>query len=160
MFSSLVCQAQFQYTGCVKDLNSKTPLAFATLLTNTGNTTLSDIDGKFTVISYIKLTSIKVSYIGYTSIEIVLENDTKFNSIFLIPKNNQLREIVISSDTQGLAIIQKVIRNKAQNDPQKNFEVSSLKPTTNYSLLRIRILLKVRLIVFLLINLSKGKISK
>lgn len=119
MFSSLVCQAQFQYTGCVKDLNSKTPLAFATLLTNTGNTTLSDIDGKFTVISYIKLTSIKVSYIGYTSIEIVLENDTKFNSIFLIPKNNQLREIVISSDTQGLAIIQKVIRNKAQNDPQK-----------------------------------------
>ncbi len=122
LFSSLVCQAQFQYTGCIKDLNSKTPLAFATLLTNTGNTTLSDIDGKFTVVSHIKLTSIKVSYIGYTSIEIVLENDTKFNSIFLIPKNNQLREIVISSDTQGLAIIQKVIRNKAQNDPQKKLQ--------------------------------------
>lgn len=119
LFSSLVCQAQFQYTGCIKDQNSKTPLAFASLLTNTGNTTLSDIDGKFTVVSYIKLTSIKVSYIGYTTIEIVLENDTKFNSIFLIPKTNKLSEIVISSDTQGLAIIQKVIRNKAQNDPQK-----------------------------------------
>ena len=119
LFSSLVCQAQFQYNGCIKDQNSKTPLAFASLLTNTGNTTLSDIDGKFTVVSYIKLTSIKVSYIGYTTIEIVLENDTKFNSIFLIPKTNKLSEIVISSDTQGLAIIQKVIRNKAQNDPQK-----------------------------------------
>ncbi len=128
LFSSLVCQAQFQYTGSIKDQNSKTPLAFATILTNSGNTTLSDIDGKFTVASTIKLTSIKVSYIGYTSIERTLENDTKFNSIFLIPKTNELKEIVISSDTQGLAIIQKTIRNKVLNDPQKklrSFEFKS-----------------------------------
>lgn len=128
LFSSLVCQAQFQYTGSIKDQNSKTPLAFATILINSGNTTLSDIDGKFTVASTIKLTSIKVSYIGYTSIERTLENDTKFNSIFLTPKTNELKEIVISSDTQGLAIIQKTIRNKVLNDPQKklrSFEFKS-----------------------------------
>ncbi len=128
LFSSLVCQAQFQYTGSIKDQNSKTPLAFASILTNSGNTTLSDIDGKFTVVSPIKLSSIKVSYIGYTSIELTLENDIKFNSIFLIPKTNELKEIVISSDTQGLVIIQKTIRNKELNDPQKklrSFEFKS-----------------------------------
>jgi Family of unknown function (DUF5686)/CarboxypepD_reg-like domain len=122
LFFTLVGQAQFQYTGSIKDQNAKKPLPFATITTNKGNSTLSDLDGKFTVVSPVKLSSIKVSYLGYSPVEIPLEFDTKFYSIALLPQIDQLKEVLISSDTKGLAIIRKVIQRKSQNDPQKKLK--------------------------------------
>lgn len=61
-FISFACHAQFTITGIVKDSKSNTPLPYATIITDEGETLAADVDGKFS-------TEIKkwfiVSYTGY-----------------------------------------------------------------------------------------------
>ncbi len=122
LFFTLVCQAQFQFSGIIRDRDSRNPLPFATITANKGIQTLSDLDGKFVIISETPSLSLIVSYIGYTSTDILLENNTKFYSIELNPQRDQLKEVTVSSNTRGLQIIKKVIARKSQNDPQKKLE--------------------------------------
>jgi hypothetical protein len=119
---TLVCQAQFQFSGIIRDRDSRNPLPFATITTSTGRQTLSDLDGKFVIISRTASLSLLVSYVGYAPNEILLENNSKFYSIELNPKRDQLKEVTVSSNARGLEIIKNVIARKSQNDPQKKLE--------------------------------------
>ena len=122
LFCSLVSQAQYQFTGIIRDSNSRNSLPFATIYTSTGIQTISDIDGKFTLAAATPSLSLIVSYIGYTSTEILLENNAQYYTIGLNPQTDELKEVVVSSNTKGLEIIRKVISRKPQNDPQKKLQ--------------------------------------
>ena len=52
-FFTISLQAQFQVTGIVKDISTNKPLPFATITGNDGTNTISDVDGKFIILSKI-----------------------------------------------------------------------------------------------------------
>lgn len=66
LFLTFSLQAQFQINGIVTDASSNVPLAFATISSSLGANTISDVDGKFTLLSNQLLSEISVSYIGYS----------------------------------------------------------------------------------------------
>jgi hypothetical protein len=126
-FFSFVCQAQFHINGIVKDQSTKKPLPFASVTSNTGFYTITDVDGKFSVDSKTEITSFSVSYVGFSKREITVENK-KFYSVLLLSKSDNLNEVVISNQNPALDIIRKAIRNKDRNNPQKklsSFEFKS-----------------------------------
>ncbi|HEU4788292.1 MAG TPA: DUF5686 family protein, partial [Flavobacterium sp.] len=119
---TLSLQAQFQVNGIVKDASTQKTLPFASIVSNDGSNTISDVDGKFSLASENKITSITVSYIGYIKNTINIENDKLFYKIALIQKTNQLNEVLVSNENPALAIIKKTIQNKTENNPQKKLK--------------------------------------
>jgi len=125
---TLNTQAQFQVNGIVKDATTQLPLPFATILTQEGSTTITDVDGKFSLSSLNKINALTVSYIGYETKKIDTETKRSYFSILLIQKTNILKEIAIQNTNPTLAIIKKVIQNKHKNNPQEklnSFEFKS-----------------------------------
>jgi hypothetical protein len=59
-FFTLSIQAQFQVT--LKESTANEPLAFATITSVDGSTTISDVDGKFSISSKKSMPSFDVSY--------------------------------------------------------------------------------------------------
>ncbi|MFN9115409.1 MAG: carboxypeptidase-like regulatory domain-containing protein, partial [Bacteroidota bacterium] len=124
-FCTLVCQAQFQINGIIRAQDSRVALPFVTITDNTGQETLSDIDGRFVIESKSPLIALKISYLGYTAREIFVDTSKKFYEIELSPKIDLIEKVQRLSDQKGLEIIKKVIDKKSQNDPEKklqNFE--------------------------------------
>lgn len=121
-FFTLSLQAQFQVNGIVKDASTQKTLPFASIITNDGSNTISDVDGKFSISSKNKITSITVSYIGYLKNTISTEDNKLFYKITLVEKANQLNEVLVSNANPALAIIEKVIQKKAENNPQKKLK--------------------------------------
>ena len=119
LFFTVTLQAQFQINGIVKDSTTSKPLPFATIITNDGMNTVSDVDGKFSFSTSIKTDNFDVSYIGFTKTIIQIEKDKKYYVVMLSQKTNNLNEIFISKVNPALAIIQKTIASKDSNNPQK-----------------------------------------
>jgi len=127
-FITLSIQAQFQVNGIVKDAATQKALPFASIVLDDGTNTISDVDGKFNIVSKNKISSLTVSYVGYKKSTIALTDNLLFYKIFLDQKTDNLNEVRISNVNPALAIIKKVIENKAQNNPQeklKSFEFKS-----------------------------------
>jgi len=136
-FFTLSLQAQFQVNGIVKDASTQKPLPFTNIISEDGSSTISDVDGKFSIASKNSITTLTVSYIGYVNKIIPVTNDQLFYKVALLQKTDQLNEVLVSNENPALAIIKKAIQNKAENNPQeklKHFEYKSYtKPivTTN-----------------------------
>lgn len=127
-FLTLSLQAQFQVNGIVKEAVTNKPLPFATITTNNGLNSISDVDGKFSIITVIPFTSFDISYIGFTKTRIVLEKNKNYYVVILSQKTAYLNEVVVPSENPALAIIRKAIKNKDNNNPQKklsSFEFKS-----------------------------------
>lgn len=127
-FLTLPLQAQTQLNGVVKDATSRKPLAFATLTTDSGISTVSDVDGKFTIMSKTDFSSFKVSYVGFTTTTVPVEKDKKYYTVFVLQNTNTLNEVNIPNQNPALAIIKKVLEHKNKNNPQKklrSFEFKS-----------------------------------
>ncbi|WP_310381691.1 DUF5686 family protein [Flavobacterium sp.] len=127
-FFTLSLQAQFQLTGIVKEITTNKPLPFATIISNDGSNSITDVDGKFSILTKITTTSFTVSYIGFKKTIVDIEKNKNYYSVFISPQTNELKEVIIQSNTRALAIIKKVIENKNSNDPQKklsSFEFKS-----------------------------------
>ncbi len=121
-------QAQFQVNGIVTDAFTKQPLPFATITANDGANTISDVDGKFSVLSLGEIISFELSYVGYSKSTVRIENGKSFYTVLLSVKTNELKEVLVSSENPALAIIKKAITNKDKNNPQKklsSFEFKS-----------------------------------
>ncbi len=116
---SFAGQAQFHINGIIKDGDSKKPLPFATISTPVGNYSISDVDGKFSITSKTPLTTFSVSYIGYATTDVAVDATKKFYTVAMVPKMDDLHEVVISNENPALAIIRKVIQNKDRNNPEK-----------------------------------------
>lgn len=121
LFCTLTTQAQLEINGIVNDSNNK-PLPFATITTSGNNNTITDVDGKFILSSKVEITSFTVSYIGFKTETIIVSNDKKFYSVALSEKTDDLKEVIVSNENPALAILRKVIANKAGNNPQKKLK--------------------------------------
>jgi hypothetical protein len=119
LFFTLSIQAQFQINGIVTEDGTNKPLPFATIITDEGMNTITDVDGKFTLQSSSSIEFFTISYIGYTSTTIYTSTKKKFYKIGLTESTNALKEVVISSENPALAIIKKAIESKDKNNPQK-----------------------------------------
>jgi hypothetical protein len=118
-FFTLSLQAQFQINGVIKDSKSNKALPFATIKTESGFSTISDVDGKFNFIVPSQPETLTVSYVGYETRTITSFEVKTFFTIQISPKINALQEVKVSNVNPANAIISKVIREKAINNPQK-----------------------------------------
>ncbi|TDE31791.1 carboxypeptidase-like regulatory domain-containing protein [Flavobacterium ranwuense] len=127
-FLTLSLQAQFQVNGIVKESTTNKSLPFATITTNNGLNSISDVDGKFSIVTVIPFTAFDISYIGFTKARIAIEKNKNYYVVVLSQKTDNLNEVRISSENPALAIIKKTIENKDNNNPQKklrSFEFKS-----------------------------------
>ncbi len=115
----LLLKAQFQVNGVVKDLDTKKPLPFASLKTNIGFFAITDVDGKFSFNASLQTETLTFQYIGYVQKTISINEGNKNSTIYLSPKIDALKEVVISNYATAKNIINKVIALKEQNDPKK-----------------------------------------
>ncbi|UMB60020.1 DUF5686 and carboxypeptidase regulatory-like domain-containing protein [Lutibacter sp. A80] len=112
--------SQNQIQGIVTDSKTKKALPFASVTTNTGFGVLTDTDGKFYIQTKDPFTTIKISYIGYTTLEIPLNNYSKFLKIKLNSSVENLNEILIKAkENPALGIIRNTIKNKPINNIEK-----------------------------------------
>lgn len=118
-FFTLSLQAQFQLNGIVKESITNKPLPFATIITKEGENNISDIDGKFSILSKKSFENFDVSYVGFYKTNVIIEKDKAFYTVTLSPKTNDLEAVIIRNENLGLAIIKKAIQNKNSNDPKK-----------------------------------------
>jgi hypothetical protein len=118
-FFTCSIQAQFQLNGIVKDASTNKPLPFATISINDGKKTVTDVDGKFSFLSNNTFSRFDVSYIGYIQNTIAITKGKTYYVVNLSQKNNELDEILITSENPALSIIKKAIANKTKNNPQK-----------------------------------------
>ena len=121
-FLSLSAPAQFQVNGVVKDASTQIALPFASVATNDGIFTISDVEGRFTIHTKSEIKSLNISYIGYTKTTVLVTNEKTFYTILLVPNTNQLNEVVITNENPALNIIRKTIANKDHNNPQKKLK--------------------------------------
>lgn len=127
LFFTLSLQAQFQVNGVVKDIETKKALPFATVTTETGTATITDVDGKFLLLSTTPPETLTITYVGYTAQTLSLYEQRNFFTIWLSPKTDALSEVIISNENPALGIITKVIQNKNANNPQKKLKTFEYK---------------------------------
>ena len=122
LFFSLSVQAQFQIHGIVKEAQTSKPLPFATIMSSSGKTYITDGDGKFVLSEKEFPVTIVASYIGFQSEKINTQKDVFFYSIGLSAQTNTLNEVTIARENPAIALIKKVIEQKNNNNPQKRFK--------------------------------------
>lgn len=122
VFCSMSLQAQFQLNGIVKDNESRKALPFATVKTNDGSSTITDVNGKFHLLLRAQPESITVSYIGYQTRSVPVTEMKPFFNIFIEPETAILKEVAIRNVNEANAIIVQVIKLKDQNNPQKKLQ--------------------------------------
>lgn len=121
-FYSLSLQAQYQLHGIVKDAETKKALPFATITTEQGFTTLSDVDGKFDLELPKAPETLTVSYVGYTTKTLSLFETKSFYTVSLSSNTTVLQEVFLSNPHLANTLIAKVIAQKALNNPQKKLK--------------------------------------
>ncbi len=106
-------------TGRVINKETREPLAYAEI--QTGNEqVLTNIDGSFKFNLNKQRDSIRVSYVGYKTIQLQISSDTKYLQISLSPDLQQLETILISNKTDpAVLLIEKAIKNRHKNDPEQ-----------------------------------------
>ena len=112
--------SQQQISGLLVDFQTNEVLPFANILTNNNQGTITDVDGKFTLESSKNITEIRISYIGYESKIISINENTTFLKIELTQNIESLNEVVITNaENPALRIIRNAINNKKKNNIEK-----------------------------------------
>ena len=111
--------------GKVIDKENSEPVAFANILILDNSSrasatgTVTDTDGNFTFISDMEEKAIRVSYMGYQTIETVVTGKS-FNTITLLPDTNMLGEIVIKGERKKFKMENGGISMDVANSPLNN----------------------------------------
>ena len=105
--------------GRVINKETRAPLAYAQI--QVGNQQiLTNIDGSFEIRLGKEADSIRVSYIGFRTINAQVSKDTRYLQIGMTPASEQLDEILISNGRNPAElIIEKAIRKREENDPER-----------------------------------------
>ena len=113
--------SQTKIQGIVLDSKTKKPLPFASIVTNTNFGTLTDIDGEFYIKVKNRFNKITISYVGYTSVMVSINENDKFISVKLKASVENLDEILITAkENPALQIIRNAIANKPKNNIEKS----------------------------------------
>lgn len=126
-FFTLSLQAQFRIAGIIKENNSNKALPFATITTNNGINSITDVDGKFNINSSKPISFFYISYIGFTKIKIDVQKNNQFFNLKLTQTTDNLNEVVIATENAALSIIKKTIALKDYNNPQKRLHSFAFK---------------------------------
>ena len=106
--------------GRVINRNTQEPLAYAEIQTESGTQILTNIDGSFEFRLEKDVDSIRVSYVGFKTLNIQVSKDTRYLQIGMTPVFEQLETVLISDDRDPAEVlIEKAIKNRDQNDPEK-----------------------------------------
>ena len=120
LFTSSFIHAQTQIRGKVIDSNTKEPLPFATILTDTGFGELTNVEGNFLVKTREPFSAIRISYVGYESKTVKVNPEDKFISISLSPSVEALNEVLITArENPALQLIRNAIAKKKENNIEK-----------------------------------------
>ena len=113
--------SQKTVTGMVIDSETKSPLPFANIISNIKTGSITDADGSFEFDNKEKINSITISYIGYKSQSIdINDSSSNYYKVELQKDIQNLNEIVLNgNENPALLIIKKAIDNRESNDPQK-----------------------------------------
>ncbi|OCB77372.1 DUF5686 family protein [Flavobacterium crassostreae] len=125
---TLSMQAQFHISGTVRASATNMPLGYATITSAQGNHSVTDVDGRFDLVTKTPLTNLKISYLGYYTTSVTLTPETSYYTIYLDPKQSQSNAVLLAQTNPEIAIIQQTIANKPHNNPQKklsSFEFTS-----------------------------------
>lgn len=119
-FIPLICFSQHQISGILIDDKTKEVLPFATIRANNFEGTITDVDGKFTLISESEIVKLYISYIGYKPQTITLPKNVTFIKINLIQSVENLNEVIVSSrENPALRIIRNTIAKRKENNIEK-----------------------------------------
>ena len=117
-------QAQFEITGRIIDGTTKKPLPFASISTS-NSFSVGDVDGNF-ILNNIRVSdSITISYVGFES-QKILARKQKNLLIQLNPISENLSEVTIGKNP-AIAIIEKTIQHKNNNDPERKLRFFQFK---------------------------------
>ncbi|MDX1315494.1 MAG: carboxypeptidase-like regulatory domain-containing protein, partial [Eudoraea sp.] len=124
LFGVLV-NAQTKVSGTVVDEEGE-PVAYANVLfKNTTEGTITDEDGRFYLESDENYTILSVSFIGYTTEEVVLEQRVTYNLVVTLREGEQLDEVVVyvgkqsKKNNPAIDILKKIWANKKINGLRK-----------------------------------------
>jgi len=107
-----------QVQGQVLDDLTKEPIAFANVVYRVGAGTVTDIDGKFTIHTNVKIDEITVSCLGYAPTKMVVDSLKRDFKVYLSPLKYSLPGVDVSpGENPALAVIRRVIDNKEQHNP-------------------------------------------
>jgi hypothetical protein len=131
---SIKAQQSYSISGKVIDAGTKEPLAFVNIIipgTRSGIST--DIDGKFLLQSPAPINSIRLSYVGYYPLQYSIPNGKNENLIITLHRKTfDLNEVIIlPTINPAHRIIDSVLANRYQNDPEKlkSFSYTSYEKT-------------------------------
>lgn len=128
--SSLSAQANL--SGIIINEETREPLAFVNIIINNNTKTgvITDIDGMFTIKQNEKINTITYSYLGFETKTLQISGHN-YLRISLSPKEDQLEEVILSTQNPALAIIEKVIAKREENNPNniKSFQYTSYNKT-------------------------------
>lgn len=118
----LAAQPAYKISGKVIDAETREPLAFVNIVqigTRAGIST--DIDGKFTLTSSRPIDAIMLTYVGYFPLQYSIPGGKKENLLLeLLKKTIDLNEVIIlPTINPAHRIIDSVLANRYQNDPEK-----------------------------------------
>jgi len=120
-FASLLQAQNLVVKGVVKDRKSKNPLAFVNITTTDGSRGVTtDIDGKFKISLKPETCCLKLTYVGYETLNYTIKKSKKTQQILLKEKTYELSEVEIFPGVNPAhRIIQNVIDNRDLNNPEK-----------------------------------------
>jgi Family of unknown function (DUF5686)/CarboxypepD_reg-like domain len=106
-------------TGIVYGAGTKNPLAFVSVaIKETGAGTITDIDGRFSFAQVPDKITLVISYIGYKTKELPVNNNNTPLHIEISQNDNQLETVVVGSgENPAHRIIKLMLSNKKNNDP-------------------------------------------
>ncbi|MCF6341752.1 MAG: DUF5686 and carboxypeptidase regulatory-like domain-containing protein [Bacteroidales bacterium] len=122
LISTLSAQAQvFEVKGVVKDKKSKEPLAFVNITSRDGYSGVTtDIDGKFSIRMNEGNCCLKLTYVGYETLEYGLRPSNRFQEILMKEKTYELSEVeIFPGENPAHRIINNVVENRDLNNPEK-----------------------------------------
>ncbi len=115
--------AQYKYIGVIKNVKTKEPLSYTNIHTNDSKLYYSNSKGQFEIQSNNRLKTLIVSYVGFHTKSINIEENNRFYEILLEPKTESLNEVVIqASENKSIKIIKNVINNEPLNNLLKNLD--------------------------------------
>ncbi len=108
-----------QIEGQVLDKLTEEPIAFANVVYSEGAGTVTDIDGRFSIRTDIAVEHLKVSCLGYLSIQIATDSLFNGSIVYLSPLKYHLPAVnVMPGENPALVIMQEVIKNKSVHNPE------------------------------------------
>jgi len=115
-----IAKAQQQFSGIIKDADTKKVLAFVSVAVKQSKTgTVTDIDGRFALKNIPDGAILVISHVGYKNIEMKISSTPEAPVIiFMEHSGNELENVVIlPGENPAHRIIRLLQQNKQQNDP-------------------------------------------